>query len=113
VTYNTPVVLPVVTANSYGGSQGGYGGSKDGYGGKTTGTHVVETKVEATYTTVVGIQTGTEIAAPSYGGGSSYGGQQQSYGGQQQSYGGQQQGYGGQQQGYSQSAPQGGYDKKY
>lgn len=52
-----PITIPLVSAKStY--AKGGYGG-QSAYGsdyGKTSGTQIVETKVEATYTTVVGIQ---------------------------------------------------------
>jgi len=59
-----PITIPIVTAKStYSKGYGGHSGYS-GYGndyGKTSGTQIVETKVEATYTTVVGIQ-----AADSY-----------------------------------------------
>ncbi|OQR78707.1 hypothetical protein BIW11_06231 [Tropilaelaps mercedesae] len=51
VSYSMPITIPIVSAKA--SSNSGYG--KDQFG-KTSGTHVVETKVEATYTTVVGLQ---------------------------------------------------------
>lgn len=54
----------------YGSGDMGYGGgSNDGGYGKTSGTHIVETKIETTYTTVVGLQPAEQApaAAPSYG----------------------------------------------
>ena len=60
-----PITIPLVTAKStY--TKGGYGGQSS-YGGdygKTSGTQIVETKVEATYTTVVGIQPADAYPAP-------------------------------------------------
>ena len=65
-----PITIPIVSAKST--YSKGYDGHSDyGYGsdyGKTSGTQIVETKVEATYTTVVGIQPADSYPAtgPSY-----------------------------------------------
>ncbi|XP_018497048.1 uncharacterized protein LOC100898154 [Galendromus occidentalis] len=68
VSYSMPITIPIVTAKST--YSKGYDG-KTGYGsdyGKTSGTQIVETKVEATYTTVVGIQPADSYpsAGPTY-----------------------------------------------
>lgn len=60
ITYTMPITVPIVSAKA--SSSGGYMGGQDGYG-KTSGTHVVETKVEATYTTVVGMQPADQAPA--------------------------------------------------
>ncbi|XP_022703665.1 uncharacterized protein LOC111268762 isoform X3 [Varroa jacobsoni] len=78
VSYSMPITIPIVSAKASASKIGGHGSSDSEYGsgvndagyGKTSGTHVVETKVEAIYTTIVGIQPAEQApsAAPSLGG---------------------------------------------